>query len=84
MAETNQGGEMVEHTIRMVDRNVSYRSVHASRGKIIRTEPISALYEQGRCHHTGCFARLEDRWRNGSLGMTVRTVWTLLCGGSQT
>jgi phage terminase large subunit-like protein len=61
VAETNQGGEMVEHTIRMTDRNISYRGVRASRGKIIRAEPISALYEQGRCHHVGSFAKLEDQ-----------------------
>jgi phage terminase large subunit-like protein len=61
VAEVNQGGEMVEHTLRMVDRTVSYRAVHASRGKVIRAEPISALYEQGKCHHVGCFAQLEDQ-----------------------
>jgi phage terminase large subunit-like protein len=39
---------MVEATIRMVDPNVSYNKVHASRGKVIRAEPVAALYEQGR------------------------------------
>ena len=45
----------------MVDKNVAYRGVHASRGKITRAEPISALYEQKRCHHVGCFPVLEDQ-----------------------
>jgi phage terminase large subunit-like protein len=61
IAERNNGGEMVEHTIRMVDPNVSFKSVHASRGKVIRAEPASALYEQGRVHHVGAFPQLEDQ-----------------------
>ena len=52
---------MVENTLRMVDPNVSYRSVWASRGKVTRAEPVSALYEQGRVHHVGPFPRLEDQ-----------------------
>ncbi len=61
IAEKNQGGDMVENTIRMVDANVPIRLVHASRGKIVRAEPISALYEQGRVHHVGMFTELEDQ-----------------------
>ncbi len=61
IAETNNGGDMVENTLRMVDPNVSYRSVWASRGKVTRAEPVSALYEQGRVHHVGPFPRLEDQ-----------------------
>lgn len=61
IGETNNGGDMIETVIRMVDRNVSYKAVHASRGKITRAEPISALYEQGRCHHVGFFPVLEDQ-----------------------
>lgn len=52
---------MVENTLRMIDSNVSYRAVWASRGKVTRAEPISALYEQGRVHHVGAFPRLEDQ-----------------------
>ena len=61
IGETNNGGDMIETVIRMVDRNVAYKAVHASRGKITRAEPISALYEQGRCHHVGFFPVLEDQ-----------------------
>lgn len=61
VAEINNGGAMVESTIRTVDANVSYKGVHASRGKRTRAEPISALYEQGRVHHVGIFAKLEDQ-----------------------
>src|SRR5262249_38389177 len=33
----------------------------ASRGKVLRAEPVSALYEQGLVHHVGRFAVLEDQ-----------------------
>jgi phage terminase large subunit-like protein len=61
VAEVNNGGEMVENTLRVVDPNVPYRAVHASRGKAIRAEPVSALYEQKRVHHVGAFPLLEDQ-----------------------
>jgi phage terminase large subunit-like protein len=61
IGERNNGGDMIEATIRSVDANVSFKSVVASRGKAIRAEPVSALYEQGRVHHVGTFAELEDQ-----------------------
>lgn len=61
VAEKNQGGEMVEAILRTVDRNVPIELVHATRGKYVRAEPISALYEQGRIHHIGRFDQLEDQ-----------------------
>lgn len=61
IAETNNGGDLVEAVLRQVDENVSYKKVTASRGKMIRAEPIAALYEQGRVHHVGTFDRLEDQ-----------------------
>jgi len=61
VAEKNQGGEMVSSVIRSVDRSVPISLVHASRGKVIRAEPISALYEQNRIHHVGQFDKLEDQ-----------------------
>jgi len=61
VAEVNNGGDLVEALIRTKDRNISYSSVHASRGKAIRAEPVAALYEQGRVHHVGTFPRLEDQ-----------------------
>ncbi len=60
IAETNQGGEMVESLIRQVDRNVAFRAVRARRGKYIRAEPVAALYEQKRVHHIGALPLLED------------------------
>ena len=61
VAEVNNGGDMVEATLRMVDKNISFKAVHASRGKVIRAEPVAALYEQGRMHHVGTFPTLEDQ-----------------------
>jgi len=61
VAEVNQGGALVEDMIRQIDPNVPYKAVHASRGKIIRAEPIAGLYEQGRVHHVGSFDALEDQ-----------------------
>jgi predicted phage terminase large subunit-like protein len=61
IAEVNNGGALVEATVRMVDPNVSYKAVHASRGKAVRAEPIAALYEQRRVHHVGTFPMLEDQ-----------------------
>jgi phage terminase large subunit-like protein len=61
VAEKNNGGEMVASVIRAIDRSVPITLVHASRGKHVRAEPISALYEQGRVHHVGKFDKLEDQ-----------------------
>ena len=61
VAEINQGGDMVETIIRQIDPSIAYRSVRASRGKVMRAEPIAALYEQERVRHVGLFERLEDQ-----------------------
>lgn len=61
VAEVNNGGEMVEATLRVIDPNLPFAAVHASRGKIPRAEPVAALYEQGRVHHLGAFPQLEDQ-----------------------
>lgn len=61
VAEVNQGGEMVEEVIRQVDPLVPVKTVHASRGKVARAEPVAALYEQGRVHHLRDLAELEDQ-----------------------
>jgi len=68
VAEANQGGLMVETTIRTVDPNVSFKAVHASKGKITRAEPIAALAEQFRIHHVGVFPELEDQLTSYAAG----------------
>ena len=61
VAEENFGGEMVRFVIRAADANATVQMVSASRGKVLRAEPVSALYEQGLVHHVGRFAVLEDQ-----------------------
>jgi phage terminase large subunit-like protein len=61
IGETNNGGDLVETVIHQIDKNVSYKGVWASRGKVTRAEPIQALYEQRRVHHVGSLAKLEDQ-----------------------
>ena len=61
VAEVNNGGELVESLLRQIDPDVSYRAVRASRGKILRAEPVAALYEQHRVRHLGFFPELEEQ-----------------------
>mgnify|MGYP002004171753 FL=1 len=61
VAEVNNGGDLVERLLRTIDRDVSYTPVTASRGKLVRAEPIAALYEQGKVCHVGSFANLEEQ-----------------------
>lgn len=61
VAEQNFGGEMVRFVIEAADRNVPVRMVVASRGKALRAEPVSALYERSRVRHAGTFRELEDQ-----------------------
>ena len=51
---------MVEFTVKASDPNISYKGVNASRGKVIRAEPISALTEDGRIKFVGRFDEMED------------------------
>lgn len=66
IAERNYGGAMVESVIKAASPNVPVTLVNASRGKIIRAEPIAALYEKGKVHHVGGFPMLEEQ-----MGMTT-------------
>jgi phage terminase large subunit-like protein len=64
VAERNYGGAMVEHVIRTVDARVPYKEVTASRGKVVRAEPVAALYEQKRVRHVRGLTELEDQMVN--------------------
>lgn len=68
--ERNNGGDMVEQTIRNLRRNAPVRTVWASRGKATRAEPVSLLYEQGKVHHVGVFPKLEDQMTTWVPGQT--------------
>lgn len=60
VGETNFGGAMVEHVIKTCRPRTPYKQVTASRGKVVRAEPFSSLYEQGKVRHVGRFNELED------------------------
>ena len=61
VCEINNGGDLIEKLLRVQDDKVPYSTVRATRGKMLRAEPISALYEQGKVHHTKFFKELEEQ-----------------------
>lgn len=61
IAEANNGGDLVVANLHAIDASVPVKKVHASRGKTKRAEPVANLYEQGRVHHVGTFAKMEDQ-----------------------
>ncbi|MCR8723622.1 terminase family protein [Frigidibacter sp. SLM-1] len=68
VAEVNQGGDMVEATLRQVAPLVPYRGVTATRGKALRAEPVAALYEQGRVAHLRGLDKLEAQMCRMTVG----------------
>lgn len=60
VVEVNQGGDLVSAVLAQVDQSAAVRPVRARRGKIVRAEPVAALYERGRVAHAGAFPALED------------------------
>lgn len=84
VAEVNQGWDMVESIIKNIDRTVPVKKVVATRGKVLRAEPVVALYEQGKVHHTKILTGLEDEMINWipedkslSPGRIDALVWAL-------
>ena len=59
--EINQGGDMVRHTLESIRPGIRIIEVRATRGKHVRAEPISALYQLGRVSHAGTFDKLETQ-----------------------
>lgn len=70
VAEVNQGGDLVERVVRMIDPLVPFRAVHATRSKMLRAEPVAALYEQGRVAHVRGLQLLEEQ-----MGQMTATGW---------
>lgn len=64
IVETNQGGDLVSSTIKQLRPHINISGVYASRGKMLRAEPIAALYERGKVHHVGYFNKGEDQMIN--------------------
>jgi len=60
IAEVNNGGDLVESNIHNANPNIKVKKVRATRGKMVRAEPIAGLYEMGKVHHVGEFPELED------------------------
>lgn len=65
VAEINYGGAMVEQTVEVARkaqgiRVLPFKALTASRGKAVRAEPFSALYEEGKIRHVGQLSKLED------------------------
>jgi phage terminase large subunit-like protein len=90
--ERNFGGAMIESVLRQADPNIAMREVTASRGKVVRAEPVSALYEQGRASHVAGLEALEEQMAlftsagfvgDGSPDRVDALVWALteLSGG---
>lgn len=96
--EANQGGEMVAAVLRAAARGmkeeqfrtadfVPLKAVHASRGKLVRAEPVSQLYEQKKVHHVGYFPELEDQLceytPEGNMGYSPDRMDALVWGISE-
>ncbi|MDQ8028720.1 MAG: terminase family protein [Brevundimonas sp.] len=84
VAEVNQGGDMVTSVLKAVDRPLPVRTVRATKGKMLRAEPVAALYEQGRVRHAGMFDALEEELMllgaelgEGSLDRADALVWAV-------
>ena len=64
VAEVNSGGAMVEQVVQAAASEarmrIRFREVRAARGKVVRAEPVAALYDTGRVHHVGSYQELED------------------------
>ena len=60
VGEVNNGGDLVESLLRQLDPSVNFRAVRATRGKLLRAEPVAALYARDMVRHAGEFPELED------------------------
>lgn len=61
LVEVNQGGDMVSAVLKQIRSSLPIREIRVHVGKKLRAEPVAAMYEQGRIHHVGEFANLEDQ-----------------------
>ncbi len=61
VAEVNNGGDLIERLIRVSDLKVPYRAIRSSKGKMLRAEPVSSLYEQNKVSHVGYWQELEEQ-----------------------
>lgn len=73
VGEVNMGGDLVASNIHAVAPEVNFRAVRATRGKMLRAEPVASLYEQGRVHHIGYFRDLEEQLCEWVPGTSVKS-----------
>ncbi len=73
VGEVNMGGDLVAANIHAVAPEANFRAVRATRGKMLRAEPVAALYEQGRVHHVGFFRELEEQLCEYVPGTSVKS-----------
>lgn len=95
VAEINNGGDMVKHTLHTIRPSLPVKVVHATRGKAKRAEPVVGLYEQERQHHVGNFPQMEDQmttwdavdppddWSPDRMDAMVWASWELMVGLTQ-
>lgn len=67
VAEVNQGGDLVKTNLRIANPTIPVTMVRASRGKVVRADEVSALYEEGRVSHVGHFKDLEEQMESFTL-----------------
>jgi len=61
IGERNFGGDMVRAVLQTHNPDVPFKEITSSRGKVVRAEPIAALYEKQKVLHVGYFTELEDQ-----------------------
>lgn len=61
VAEVNNGGDLIERLLRVSDLKVPYKAIRSSKGKMLRAEPVSSLYEQNKVSHVGYWKDLEEQ-----------------------
>lgn len=87
VGEVNNGGDLIETVLRSIDQNIPYKSVHATRDKLTRAEPVAAIYEQGKAHHVGKFLELEyemTTWEGKKGQKSPNRIDALVWGATET
>lgn len=95
VAETNYGGAMCVATLRTAAEalgvDIPIRTVTATRGKVVRAQPVAALAAQNRWHMAGVFEELEDQlatwypelgWSPDRLDAMVWPAWQMKLVGT--
>lgn len=60
IGEVNNGGDLIRTMLCELSPGLPFQAVTARRGKVLRAEPVAALYEKNLVHHAGLFGELEE------------------------